>query len=120
MNRASLKFLAALLGTILAVVPFLGLDSLPRDVRAQVASEPSALASAQSEFRAAQDEVLRDLQTESDLFRVVPASGQWPDQLAKGLGDLQFASRDMDELSKIEKQNRRGDRERVESLLAHE
>ena len=33
MNKGGLKFLAAILGTFLVIVPFMGLDGLPRDLR---------------------------------------------------------------------------------------
>ena len=41
MQRPFLKFAAAILGTGLVVVPFLGLDGLPRDLRRQIAAERS-------------------------------------------------------------------------------
>ena len=44
MQRPFLKFAAAILGTGLVVVPFLGLDGLPRDLRRQIAAERTALA----------------------------------------------------------------------------
>ncbi len=120
MNRSGLKFLAALLGVLAVIVPFLGLDNLPRDLRKQIDAERTTLASSQKQLQAAQDEVLGELGSESDLFRSVPASAGWPDQLSKALGDLQFATRDMEQLTALEKQNRRGDRAQTESLLAQE
>ncbi len=118
MSRPSLKFLAVLLGVLIVVVYFAGFDSLPRSLRSQIDSERRALAAAQTQLRAAQDEVLRDLQTDADLFRGVSASQTWPEQLSKDLGDLQLAAHDMERLTTIEKQNRRQDRQQVESLLA--
>ena len=91
MSKSSLKVLAVLLGILIIGVYFTGLDNLPRSLRAQIEPERRALASAQTQLRAAQDEVLRNLQTESDLFQAIPASGQWPEQLSKDLGDLQLA-----------------------------
>ena len=120
MNRFGLKFLAALVGTFIVVVPFLGLDGLPRDLRRQIEAERTTLASSQKQLQTAQDEVLNNLRSEPDLFRAVPASGQWPEQLSKALGDLQYASRDMETLSALDKQNRRKDRAQAESLLAQE
>jgi len=120
MSRSSLRFLAALLGVLIVVVLFAGLDNLPRNLRAQIDPERRALAAAQTQLRAGQDEVLRDLQTEADLFHAIPASQQWPEQLSKDLGDLQLAGHQMEQLTALEKQNRRQDRAQVESLLAQE
>ena len=120
MSKSSLKVLAVLLGILIIGVYFTGLDNLPRSLRAQIEPERRALASAQTQLRAAQDEVLRNLQTESDLFQAIPASGQWPEQLSKDLGDLQLASHQVEQLTLLEKQNRRQDRAQVESLLAQE
>src|ERR1017187_6176788 len=99
MSRSSLKFLAAFLGVLIVVVYFAGLDNLPRDVRAQIEPERRALASAQTQLQAGQDEILRNLQTEADLFHAIPSSQQWPEQLSKDLGDLQLASHQMEELT---------------------
>src|SRR5947199_187690 len=62
MQQPFLKFAAAILGTGLIVVPFLGLDSLPRDLRRQIDSERSALTETRREISKAQDEVTHDLQ----------------------------------------------------------
>ena len=51
MERGFLKFAAALIGTGLVVVPFMGLDSLPHDVRKQIQSERTAMTQAQREVR---------------------------------------------------------------------
>jgi len=120
MGKSSLKFLAALLGVLIVVVLFAGLDNLPRTLRAQIDPERRALASAQTQLQSEQDEVLRNLQTEAGLFRAIPASQQWPEQLSKDLGDLQLASHQIEQLTAFEKQNRRQDRAQVESLLAQE
>jgi hypothetical protein len=118
MSRSSLKILAILLGVLMVVVYFAGLDNLPRGIRSQIDSERTALTAAQTQLRSAQDEVLRNLQTEADLFRGVSASKTWPEQLSKDLGDLQLAAHEMEQLTALQKQNRRQDREKAEALLA--
>jgi len=120
MNKSSLKILAAVLVAAALIVPFAGLDGLPRSVRAQIAPEQQALASAQKQLGSIQDEVLRDLQTEADLFRAVSSSQQWAEQLSKDLGDLQLANHNMDQIAALEKENRRRDRDQVLSLLSQE
>jgi hypothetical protein len=120
MQQPFLKFAAAILGTGLVVVPFLGLDGLPRDLRRQIDAERSALTESRREIGKAQDEVTHDLQAEPDLFRSIPASKQWPSALASAAAELQTASRDMEQISALEKRNRRDDRDRAAALLAHE
>ena len=120
MNRAGLKFLAALLGTFLVIVPFLGLDGLPRDLRKQIDAERTALALSQKQLQAAQDQVLGDLRSELDLFRSIGSSRAWPEQLSKALGDVQYAAREMEQLTALEKQNHRRDRAQAQALLARE
>jgi len=104
----------------MAVVPFLGLDDLPRSTRSAIDSERSALASATARIQHAKDEVGGELKTDADIFRSVPASRQWPITLAGAQTVLQAADRDAQQLAALEKQNRRGDRTEAERLLADE
>lgn len=120
MSRSSLKFFAVLLSVLIVAVLFAGLDNLPREVRAQISGERSALAAAQSQLQSQQAEVSRDLGGDPALFAAVPESAQWPATLSKAQGTMGQASRDMDELNRLYKANRRQDRQRVESLLAEE
>ena len=120
MSRSTLKFLAVLLGILIIVVYLADLDGLPRSVRAQISAERTALASADKQLHAAQDDVLASLKSQSDLFQAIPASQQWPEQLSKSLGDLQLASHDMEQLLALDKHDRRQDRPQVEKLLAGE
>ena len=120
MSRSGFKFLAVLLSTLIFFVLVAGLDNLPRELRAKVDAERSALASAGKQVQAAKDEVASDLKTEADLFRTVPASQQWPAGLTAAESQLATARQDMDVLTRLEKANRRQDRQQVESLLAAE
>ena len=120
MSRSTLRFLAVVLTGLIVVVLFAGLDALPRGVRAQIDGDRATLATAQTQLRSAQDEVARESQGEPDLFRAVSATGHWTDHFGEAAGLLQYAARDMDELARLEKQNRRQDRQRAESLLSHE
>ncbi len=120
MKHPGLRLLAILVVATMAVVPFLGLDDLPRSTRSAIDSERSALASASAQIQRAKDEVGRELQSDADIFRSVPASQQWPVALAGTQTVLQSASRDAQQLALIEKQNRRGDRQEAQRLLADE
>jgi len=120
MTRSGLKFLAILLTASIGVVLTAGFDNLPRNLRQQIDSERAALASAQQQVTRASGEVSGEVASESALFHAVPAAIQWPAGLALSESRLGDAQRDMDELSRLEKQNRRQDREKVESLLGEE
>jgi hypothetical protein len=120
MSRSTLRFLAVVLTGLIVVVLFAGLDALPRGVRAQIDGDRAALASAQTQLRSAQDEVNRESQAQPDLFRAVAATGHWTDHFGEAAGRLQYAARDMEDLGRIEKQNRRQDRQTAERLLSHE
>src|SRR3569832_2253918 len=99
MQRAFLKFSAAILGTGLVLVPFLGLDGIPRDVRRQSSAERDALTQTQRQLKNAQEEGTHDLQAEPDLFRSIPASRNWSAVFSNTSADLQSASRDMEQLT---------------------
>jgi hypothetical protein len=120
MSRSTLRFFAVVLTTLIVIVLFAGLDALPRAVRAQIDGDRAALASAQTQLRTAQDEVARESQAEPDLFRAVSATGHWSDHFGEAAGWLHDAARDMDELSGLEKRNRRQDRQQAEQLLSDE
>ena len=120
MNRGFLKFAAVALGTALIVIPFLGLDGLPREARRQIGAERTALAAAQRQLHTAQQQVTHDLATEPDLFHGIPESQAWPGELSADAAGLATAGRGMEQLNALEKQNRRADRERVLGLLVQE
>lgn len=120
MNRSGLKFAAIIVVAFMAVVPFLGFDNLPRQTRAAIDSERSAIASASTQIQHAIDNVTRKVSANADLFRSVPASSQWPATFESAAAVLESANRDMRRLDGIEKQNRRSDNAEAEKLLAEE
>jgi hypothetical protein len=120
MSRSALKFLAVVLSLSIVLVLLAGLDNLPRSVRAQIDSERTALAAARTQVQSAEDEVNRNVQADPALFHTLPAAQQWPAQFVQSAALLQNATRDMDSLGSLEKQNRRQDRQRVERLLSEE
>lgn len=120
MKNSGLRLLTVVVVAVMAVVPFLGLDDLPRATRSAIDAERSALASATTQITRAKDEVSGELQSDADLFHSVPASQQWPNALAGAQNVLLAANRDALQLTALEKQNRRGDRQEAEKLLADE
>jgi hypothetical protein len=118
MNRGFLKFAAVVLGTGLVVVPFLGLDGLPRDLRKQIAAERTAFPQTERQIKDAQNAVAHDLSAEPELFRGIPASQRWQNDLSTAASALQASG--MDELTALDKQNHRKDRDRAATLLARE
>ena len=75
---------------------------------------------AQSQLQSAQAGVSRDLASEADLFRALPSARQYPDRLGRAAASLAAAGQSLAELEQLQKQNRRSDRDRAESLLARE
>jgi hypothetical protein len=120
MNRGFLKFAAVVLGTGLVVVPFLGLDGIPRDLRRQISSERAALSQTDRRIKDARDAVAHDLTAEPDLFHGIPASQHWSGDLTNAAQDLAAAQSEMQQLAAIEKENKRADRDRAAALLAQE
>ena len=120
MNRSVLKIFAALILVAMGVVAVSNLDGLPRGLKSRIDAEHKELAAAKTRLTAAQDEVLRDLQTEADLFHGIASSRVWPDQLSQSLGNLNYASRDMEQLDQIRRQNHSNQQQQAETLLAQE
>jgi hypothetical protein len=120
MSKSSLRILAVLLTVGIIVVLFAGLDGLPGAVKAQIAAERKSFAAAQTQVQSAQAEVSHNLATENALFSALPSAREYPDRLGRAAGSLAAAGQSLADLEKLEKQNRRSDRERAEALLARE
>jgi hypothetical protein len=120
MSKPALRILAVLLSVAIVVVIFAGLDGLPREVKAQIASERKQIAAAQTQFQADRDEVARDMSTEAALFSALPSAHSYQDRLNRAERWLGAADSDLDQLGKLEKRNRRKDRQEAERLLSHE
>jgi hypothetical protein len=120
MSKSSLRILAVLLTAGILVVLFAGLDGLPGAVKAQIAAERKSFAAAQSQVQSAQADVSRTLASESALFRALPSAREYPDRLGRAAGSLAAAGQSIAELERLEKQNRRSDRDRAEAVLARE
>ncbi|MGP8247392.1 MAG: hypothetical protein ACLQVN_23130 [Bryobacteraceae bacterium] len=120
MNRSGLKFLASLLVTAMAVLPFAGLDNLPRGLRARIDAERATLASSVRQEQAAKSEVNADVAADPALFKTIASAAAWPGHFSDSESKISSAQRQMDELGRLEKANRRQDRARTESLLLEE
>src|SRR5450759_4877967 len=120
MSKSSLRILAVLLTVGILVVLFAGLDGLPGAVKAQIAAERKSFTAAESQLQSAQAEVSRNLAGESALFRALPSAREYPDRLGWAASSLAAAGQSLAELEQLQKQNRRSDRDRAESLLARE
>src|ERR1017187_5700129 len=107
MSKSTLRILAVLLTAGIIAVLFAGLDGLPRDVKAQIATERKSFSAAESQLQSAQAEVSRTLASESDLFRALPSAREYQDRLGRATGSLATAGQSLGELEKLEKQNRR-------------
>lgn len=120
MEKTGLKLTAVVVAALMAGVWFAGLDDLPRDVRAQIAAERAQLATAQKQLAADKDAVSREVAGEAALFSSLPSAALYSDRLARSESVLAGAARDMEQLARIEKANRRTDAAQAQQILAHE
>src|ERR1039458_5186721 len=120
MSKSSLRVLAVLLTVGIIVVLLAGLDGLPGAVKAQIAAERTSFAAAQSQLQKAQADVSRTMASGMALFNALPSAREYPDRLNRAFSSLSTAGQSIAELERLEKQNRRSDRDRAEALLARE
>ncbi len=121
MSRNTLRLLAVMLTVLIVVVAFNAFDHLPGSVRAQIDTERSALAAAQKQLDAAQQNFETQQQSHAALFRGLTPSQQVPGRFAQVSAELQSAGRQqMSMLTNLEKRGRYQDRQRAESLLLSE
>src|ERR1700757_5169785 len=84
MSKSTLRILAALLSAAIVAVLFAGLDSLPRDLRNQIAAERTAFAAAQKQLDSAKVELDRDRSQEAALFAALPSARGYSDRISRG------------------------------------
>ena len=79
MTKPQLRVLAIVLGSLILVVLFAGLDDLPRRVRAEIASEQQSLSAGAQQLQKVRNEIMADLAAGTGLvpraFHVDHASG---------------------------------------------
>jgi hypothetical protein len=119
MQKTGLTITAVVLAGLMGGVWVAGFDDLPRDVRSRIAAERTAFTAAQKQVAAAKDEVASDLAAERDLFTALPSAAQYGDRLSRSEIVLASAARDVEQLAKIEKANRRTDAPQAEQVLSH-
>lgn len=120
MSRHQLRFAAVVLTVLIVVVAASALDRLPGSLRGQIDAERSALTAAQSQLGAVRSQVAGQAQAAPDLFGALPFGQQWPDRIGQAASELHSAANDVDDLTRLEKRNRRSDKQEVETLLARE
>jgi hypothetical protein len=120
MSRTQLRIAAVVLTVLIVIVGANALDRLPGSLRAQIDAERAAVAGAQTQLATLRSRVDGQVQTDPDLFRALPFGQQWPGRFGQAENELRSAAGDVDSLTRLEKHNRRSDRQAVESLLANE
>jgi len=120
MTRPQLRLAAVVLVVAIVVVAANALDRLPSSLRAQIDGERTALTTSQSQFGALRTQVNDQVTAAPDLFNALPFGQQLPDRMSQASGELRTAADDVDKLTRLEKHNRRSDREQVDTLLAEE
>jgi hypothetical protein len=120
MSRTQLRLAAVVLAVLIAVVGANALDHLPSSLRAQIDAERSTLPSEQSQLGAIRSQVSDQVEAAPDLFNALPFGREWSDRFGQASSELRSAANNVDELTVLEKHNRRSDRQQVERLLADE
>lgn len=118
MSRSQLRLAAVVLVVAIVVVAANALDRLPSALRTQIDSERTALTATQSQFGAIRGDVNDEIHAAPDLFNALPFGQQWPDRISHASGELRSAADEVDQLTRLEKHNRRSDRQQAETLLA--
>jgi len=118
MSKGGLRFLAAVLTTGIIVVPFLGLDNLPRGLRARMDAAQAAYSQSREDFAQARSEVERDLASDPELFQAHSMITAFPQRFTNAGALVETADRDAAELARLRKADRRGDRAAAEGVLA--
>ena len=119
MENKGLKLTAVVLAGLMGLVWFAGLDDFPRGVRSQIDGERKELAAAQQQVAAAKQEVTADVAGDSVLFHALPSAALYGARLQRSESVLASAARDMDQLGRLEKANRRTDAQQAQQILAH-
>jgi hypothetical protein len=120
MTRSQLRLAAAALVVAIVVIAANALDHLPSNLRTQIDGERAALTASQSQFGAIRTQVNDQVTAAPDLFNALPFGQQLPERMSVASGELRTAADDVDQLTRIEKHNRRSDRQQVETLVADE
>ncbi|HUB77564.1 MAG TPA: hypothetical protein VMB03_02150 [Bryobacteraceae bacterium] len=120
MTKPQLRLAAVVLVVAIVIVAANALDHLPAGVRTQIDSERAALTAAQSQFGAIRNAVDDQVHAAPDLFNAIPFGKQYSDRMGQASGEVRSAANDNDQLTRLEKHNRRSDREPVEKLLSDE
>ena len=120
MTRPQLRLAAVVLVVAIVVVAANALDRLPSSLRTQIDGERTALTTSQSQFGALRTQVNDQVTAAPDLFSALPFGQQLPDRMSQASGELRTAADDVDKLTRLEKHNRRSDRQQVDTLLAEE
>ena len=119
MNRIKLRVVVAL-SVVLAVVGANALDHLPSSVRAQIDSERSTIRSTRSQLNTERGQIAAQVQADPALFGAIPFGAAWASHFDQSASGLDSASRDMDELTQIERRNRHAETARAQSVLQSE
>lgn len=120
MSKRALGSIAVLLTVLIVIVLFFGLGGLPRELRGRIDSEKRELSQTAKQFEDARTEVMRDLQSESALFRARNMTAEWPNRLANAAATLALAQKDFAALSHLRDENRSRTKDEAERLLREE
>lgn len=118
-KKLALAATAFVLVLLIAVVWFANLDGLPRSVREDIKKEKTAFAQAQKQFQKVRDEVTTDIRQNPALFQSRSMVTVLPERLNQAEVTLREVGNTVIALNRIEKDNRKRDRQQAE-LLVHQ
>src|SRR5579883_1608640 len=116
-RKLALAATAVVLVLLMAVIWFANLDGLPKNVRADIKKEQAAFADTQQRFNKIRDEVSSDIRQNPTLFQARSMTSVLPERLNQAELTLREAGNDVNALTKIDKSNRKRDKQQAELLL---
>jgi hypothetical protein len=102
------------------LVVLTGCNSLPREIRREIADAGAKLRQSEKQFQRESDEIRDDLSHAPDLFNAAPAAGEWRSRLSAAKGRLDAAESDQRQLETLDKSGHKEDAPRVRQLLSDE
>ena len=120
MSRSQLRIAAVILTVMIVVVGANALDHLPSSLRGQIDAERATVAAAQNQLATLRSQVAGQVQSDADLFAALPFGQQWPDRFRLAENELHSAANNVDDLTRLERRDRRSDRSQAETLLSQE
>jgi hypothetical protein len=117
MNRRSLGVLAVIIILLMGIVAVAGLDELPRGIRQSAQAAGTQYSADRLHFEAQRAAIESALRSEPDLFRT--RAEEWRKRLAAAERSIQEGQTEASSLRSLLEADRREDRQKVQTAVAH-